>query len=288
MPNRLSDVRADIVSFVDRAATRDPQKPTEPRRFLLFKREDGNPTPALPAKGESDMDLAETQAALEKAEKDREVVEKERDEALTKAQKAEEELEKRRIGKKGAKPAPATDGDDDDDEDELAKADLPPAVRARLEKAERAEAEAAERIEKAEKEAQEASEIAKAEREQRVTREFIEKAEKELPRLGEPETVGKRLKTLSETLEKADYDKYLEEQKAINGQLEKAASKLFGEYGRGGQPPASSNGMPDILAKAEELEKADPNLSSADAFRRAAQDPTVQAQYARERDATRA
>lgn len=44
MANQLRDIRADYVSFVDKAATRDPQDPSKPRRFLLFKREDGAPS----------------------------------------------------------------------------------------------------------------------------------------------------------------------------------------------------------------------------------------------------
>jgi len=36
---QLKDLRVDFVSLVDRAAVRDPQNKSEPRRFLLYKRE---------------------------------------------------------------------------------------------------------------------------------------------------------------------------------------------------------------------------------------------------------
>jgi hypothetical protein len=44
MSNQLRDIKTDFISFVDKAATRDPQDPKKPRRFLLFKREDGAPS----------------------------------------------------------------------------------------------------------------------------------------------------------------------------------------------------------------------------------------------------
>lgn len=279
MPNRLHDVRADIVSFVDRAATRDPQNPTQPRRFLLFKREDGDPTPALPAKGGDmpDMTPEEMQAALKKAEEDTKAAEKDRDDALAKAETAEAEkaeLEKMAGGGK-AKPAKG-DEDDEDDDEKMKKAELPEAVRAHLEKADAEMVELRKRAESAE-------EIAKAERETRETAEFIQKAEKELPHMGDPEVVGKRLKKFSETLEKAEFDEYFREQAAINEQLRKGS--IEAEYGRSGdRPPApSAPGLPEAMKKAEELQKSDPNMSSAEAFRRAMRDPAVAAQYEKER-----
>ena len=100
---------------------------------------------------------------------------------------------------------------------------------------------------------------------------------------GDPEIVGKRLKKFSETLEKADYDEYFREQSAINEQLRKGSVEA--EYGRsGGRPRApSAPGLPEAMKKAEELQKSDPNMSSAEAFRRAMRDPAVAAQYEKER-----
>lgn len=45
---------------------------------------------------------------------------------------------------------------------------------------------------------------------------------------------------------------------------------------------AKRAGLTSALSKAEELEKADPNLSSAEAFRQTMLDPSVQAEYYRE------
>lgn len=220
------------------------------------------------------MTPEEMKAALEKAEKDR-------DEALAKAEAAENakaELEKAAGGGK-AKPADGKPADEENDPDattaDLSKADLPEAVKAHLAKADAELAELRKRAESAE-------EIAKAERDARETAEFIQKAERELPHMGSPDVVGARLKRLSETLTKAEYDEFYREQSAINEQLKKGA--VFQEYGTGGPgAPASAPGLPEALSKAEELQKADPSMSSAEAMRRAMRDPAVAAAYEKER-----
>ena len=276
MRNQVTDARVRRVSFVDRAATRDPKNPTQPRRKLLWKSEDAPNDPALPEEG-ADMTPDEMQAALVKAEEATEAAEKDRDDALAKADAAEKEkaeLEKQAGGGK-AKPAPKVD-DDEDDEDELKKAELPDAVKAFLAKQEGEVAELRKRAESAE-------EIAKAERDERVKAEFIQKAEKELPHMGAPEVVGARLQKLSETLTKEEFDEFYREQSAINEQLRKGS--IEAEYGRSGQraAPPSTPGLPEAMAKAEELQKSDPSMSSAEAFRRAMRDPAVAAQYEKER-----
>jgi hypothetical protein len=270
---RLHDVRVDFNSYVDRAAVRDPSNPTEPRRHILWKREGTSSTP----EGEHMTDVAtptpeELQASLAKAEQ-------ERDEALAKADTAEKEkaeLEKQAGGGK-AKPAPKM-GDDEDEMDDakMKKAELPEAVRAHLEKADAEMVELRKRAESAE-------ELAKSERETRVEAEFVDLAKSELPHMGDPEVVGKRLKKFSETLEKADYDEYFREQSAINEQLRKGS--IEAEYGRSGQRVTSPSGpgLPEAMKKAEELQKSDPNMSSAEAFRKAMRDPAVAAQYEKER-----
>ena len=276
MRNQVTDARVRRVSFVDRAATRDPKNPTQPRRKLLWKSEDAPNDPALPEEG-ADMTPDEMQAALVKAEEATEAAEKDRDDALAKADAAEKEkaeLEKQAGGGK-AKPAPKVD-EDEDDEDELKKAELPDAVKAFLAKQEGEVAELRKRAESAE-------EIAKAERDERVKAEFIQKAEKELPHMGAPEVVGARLQKLSETLTKEEFDEFYREQSAINEQLRKGS--IEAEYGRSGQraAPPSTPGLPEAMAKAEELQKSDPSMSSAEAFRRAMRDPAVAAQYEKER-----
>ena len=278
MRNQVTDVRVRRVSFVDRAATRDPSNPTQPRRKLLWKSEDAPNDPALPEEG-ADMTPDEMQAALVKAEEATKAAEKDRDDALAKAEAAEKdkaELEKQAGGGK-AKPAPKGEDDEDEmDDEKMKKSELPEAVRAHLEKADAEMVELRKRAESAE-------EIAKAERDERVKAEFIQKAEKELPHIGAPEVVGARLQKLSETLSKEEFDEFYREQSAINEQLRKGSVEA--EYGRSGQrsAPPSTPGLPEAMAKAEELQKSDPNMSSAEAFRRAMRDPAVAAQYEKER-----
>src|ERR1700676_2436174 len=276
MRNQVTDARVRHVSFLDRAATRDPKNPTQPRRKLLWKSEDAPNDPALPEEG-ADMTPDEMQAALVKAEEATEAAEKDRDDALAKADAAEKEkaeLEKQAGGGK-AKPAPKVD-DDEDDEDELKKAELPDAVKAFLAKQEGEVAELRKRAESAE-------EIAKAERDERVKAEFIQKAEKELPHMGAPEVVGARLQKLSEKLTKEEFDEFYREQSAINEQLRKGS--IEAEYDRSGQraAPPSTPGLPEAMAKGEEMQKAAPRMSSAEAFRRAMRAPAVAAQYEKER-----
>ncbi len=61
-----------------------------------------------------------------------------------------------------------------------------------------------------------------------------------------------------------------------------AHERRFGPLG-GAAPGDDTDGLPQVLAKAEEWQRADPRMSDAEAFRRAALDPAVQAEYARER-----
>ncbi len=181
MPNHVTDVRVRRISFVDRAATRDPENPTEPRRALLFKSEDATPV----------------------------------------------ELEKRRIGKKGAAPAPEP-------------ASAPRDVEAsdfRLSSA-LAEVEAGERRMLADPN----HSPAQLQKHKKVKAEL----ETELFHLHHPQQAAAR----DETLRKAEAEK-----------------------------PA---GLSSALNKAEALQKYDPELSSAEAFRQAMLDPAVQDEYYRE------
>jgi len=66
--------------------------------------------------------------------------------------------------------------------------------------------------------------------------------------------------------------------------LEKKAARHEARFGPlGKSTPPSVSGLPQALTKAEELQKADSNLSSAEAFRRTMKDPAIAAQYERER-----
>jgi hypothetical protein len=55
MPNEVTDVHVRRVSIVSRASTRDPLRPDEPRRALLFKSE------ADPTERNNDMSVVELQ-----------------------------------------------------------------------------------------------------------------------------------------------------------------------------------------------------------------------------------
>jgi hypothetical protein len=271
MPH-LQDLTVDWVSLVDRAAVRDPQNKSEPRRFLLWKRE-GTTTPTAD-KGGDHMTTTEDElrAAVDKAEQDakeareaQEKAEKERDDALAKAAEAEEK-----------------DGDDEKDggaEAEVNKADLPPAVRAALEKAEEREKEATRKADEAMLKAEAADKIAKEERDTRVTQEFITKAEgfKALP--VKPASFGPVLKRASEKLDKADFDALDELLKAADEQI--AKGDLFKEMGAGvGGSVLPSDSLGELQRKAEELRKNDSGLSKADAeIRVMKEDPELQARY---------
>lgn len=248
--SRLTDLQVEFVSLVDRAAVRDPSNPTEPQKFLLFKRESGAP----PTTGGPMPDTAtpeELSAALKKAEE-------ERDALTAKVAKLEKKL-----AKKGVKT-------DDADADELNKADLPPAVRAAIEKSERDAAAAAERAKKAEQ-------IAKAEQDRRLTAEFVTKAEtlKHLPL--DPEAFGPVLKRASELLEKDDVEAIDTLLKAANEQAR--VSELLKSYGRDGEPEGDREATDQLEKKAAEIRK-DEGVSRAEAMRRAMREnPELTAGY---------
>lgn len=257
--SRLTDVRADVVSLVDRAAVRDPSNPTEPQRFLLWKAEKGSGN-VNQTGGEMPTDNT---AALSKAEQ-------ERDDALAKNQEYQrriDELEK-------AAAQNTDDGDDDDDAmAQVEKADLPETVKAALRKAE------ADRVALA-KRAEDAERIAKNERDLREQREFIAKAETELSHIGSAQDTGLLLKSASEKLSKDEFEQLERVLKAANAQID--TGNLFVELGKGGvqENPAAREPYEAMLAKAEEIRKADPNVSQADALQKAAQlNPDLAREY---------
>lgn len=276
MPSAVSDLYVRRVSFVKRGAVRDPSNPSEPRRRLLWKSEDGEetnggasaPTNNAP-KGETmPATTEELQEALAKAEK-------ERDEALRKAQDAEEALAKS-SKKKTDNTDTDTDGDGDGDGTEaMNKAELPAPVREALEKAER-------EAEQLRKEAKEAQEIAKAERDQRVTREFIAKAEEYKALSVAPAEFGPLLKAANEKLSESEYAELERVLKSADEQITKG--DLFKEAGRGGVPRRSGDGdaYQKALSKAQELRKADSSLSEVAAMEKAMADPDVVEAYERE------
>ena len=239
--SRLTNLDVAFVSLVDRAAVRDPTNLTEPQRFLLFKRESGAP-PTTGGPMPETATLDELRAALTKAENSLAEVTK-------RAEKAERKL------RKAMKNGKITDDDGGGDADDLEKADLPPAVR--------------ERIEKAEKRAEAAERIAKAEEDMRVTREFVAKAEADYDELTfDASEFGPVLKRASEALKADDFETLDQVLKAANEQARQSA--LFKSVGRDGEPAESgSDADRTLAAKAEEIRKSEPGVSRTEAMRRA-------------------
>ena len=126
MPNLVTETVVNRITLVKRGAVRNPNNPSEPARRLLWKAEkdpEGASAPSTAPKGAA-MTPEETQAALAKAEK-------ERDEAIRKQQEAEEAL---------AKASGDEDDDDDSDDDDDPEAKKGRNSKGRFEKSELPEA----------------------------------------------------------------------------------------------------------------------------------------------------
>jgi predicted transcriptional regulator len=265
----LTNLDVTTVSLVNRAAVRDPINQDQPMRFHLIKGE----VPVWKQEGLIDpnggghMTDAEMLAAVEKAEA-------ERDEAKAALQKAEterEEVSKRvEVLEKAAKK-PVDDDGDDSDADDLNKADLPPAVRARIEKLEKDAADKDSRLEKAEK-------MAKQERETRLIREFVEKAEQYDALSQDPLEFGPVLKSAHEAMSSEHFDALETLLKAANEQVRQG--DLFKEQGKGGDGPKGGDAYSELAKAAKELRKEDRSLSPTAALEAAmANDPELQAKY---------
>jgi hypothetical protein len=285
MPNRLQDLTVDYVSLVDRAAVRDPQHKSEPRRFLVWKRE-GAELPTT-AKGGDHMEKSaeELRAELEKSEREKKEAEEARDAAKAAVEKVEKERDEA-LAKAAAK-SPGEGGDKDDTTDPkkppVKKEDLSPEARAALEKAESDNAALAERLTKAEKQAEAADELAKAERNQRVTREFISKAEELRALPAQAVTLGPILKSADEgvPLTKEQNEELNRILKAADEQIRR--SDLFKEVGASTAPGSGTDALSKLQSKAEELRKSDSSLSAAEALDKAMQDnPDLEREYAGE------
>jgi hypothetical protein len=275
---QLKDLSVDWVSLVDRAAVRDPQNKSEPRRFLLSKREGAQaPENTIRKDGTmpDDKTPEELAAALTKAEQDAERVKKEHEAELAKKQeehdaaikKAEEERDAA-IAKADPKKAPVKgDGDGDDDEPELSKA-----AQERLKKAE-------DEVAELRKSAEESQTIAKDERDRRVTAEFITKAEAYSSLPIQATEFGPVLKRAAEKLEKSDFEALEQLLTAANEQVAKGA--LFAQLGSdvgGSAVPAGA--YAEVQQKADQLRKSDGKLSKGEAEARVmSENPDLQARY---------
>ena len=152
------------------------------------------------------------------------------------------------------------------------KSELPAEVKKQLDALFKEREELLKRLERAE-------EIAKAERDLRLTKEFIAKAEDELPALPiKPEEFGPVLKQLHE-LDEGLYEKVFEVLKSTNELL--AKGEFFKEIGSSVEQPASAREK--LKAKAEELMKANPGMSRAEAYERVIKsEPELYYEYEKE------
>lgn len=153
---------------------------------------------------------------------------------------------------------------------ELEKADLPPAVKAALEKAEEDRKESAKKAEDAER-------IAKEERDTRLNKEFIAKAEGFEGLSVKPAEFGPVLKAASEKLGKDDFKELERVLKSADEQI--VNGELFKEAGSSGSR-VTSGAFEEAQKAAEEIRKADSKLSPDQALEKAFEaDPELQSRY---------
>lgn len=276
---QLQDISVDWVSLVDRAAVRDPQNKSEPRRFLLSKRE-GADAPENTIRKDGTMPDEKTpeelNAALTKAEEDAAKLQKDHEAALAKkdeerkaaVKKAEEERDAA-IAKADPKTPPVKGGSDKDGDDEP---ELSKAAQARLAKAEEQRVALEKRVGDAEK-------IAKEERDRRVTAEYIAKAEGFGSLTIDPPKFGPVLKRAAEKLDKEDYEAIEQLLTATNEQV--AKGELFKQFGSDpGGRAVPEGAYAEVQQKAEELRKSDTKLSKGEAEARIMREnPDLQARY---------
>jgi hypothetical protein len=295
MANRLTNLRVPRVSFVARAAVRDPADPSQPRRFVFMKSE--GLVPANPMKGAQMDPLTDAQKAeldptvreaLEKAGQDAvdaqaaaTKAQGERDEAIAKAGKQVNSTDGTGDGKPASKAKDGRDGDDDGDAPgKLNKGELDAAAAAAVKKAEEERDEA---IRKADERATNAENIAKAERDARVTTEWVKKAEtgdlRGLP--GAPADIGPIMKSLAEAAPEAW--SHFEKSVLLPAVAQIRESDLFKEQGRGGEGPPPESAVAKMREKVGELQKADPSLTRSTAMERVRKsDPELQSALASE------
>lgn len=270
-PKRLTNLSIDEVSIVDDPANQHAHavivkanfKPcadcTDPKACSAMQKcsMDAKKSAASAASTtEVGMTLEEAQAALTKAQGEIASVTKERDEALTKAKDLESQVSAKdgEIAKLKNPPS---------DEDVL-KA-LPEPVRKMVEESTARAKAAEEAVAKMAAEREESESIAKA---------------KELG-VGDPTVLGPVLMRIGKGKSTADDQKLIEQLlKASRNQSQVAA--LFKTVGSGDKTEADPHEQ--ILAKANELKKADPALTDAQAYTKAVeQNPDLYQSYVNKR-----
>lgn len=281
MPNLLRDLRVDAVSLVDRAAVRDPQNKSEPRRFLFWKREGATPDTNTPQGGEN---MPDETAAVLKAENDELRAELEKLSAKAPSAGA--------TNSGAATPTGRGDVEDEDRTDQEGTPAAPSKRASRDSSTEESEVEKSDEstmLLKAEmvslrKQAEAAEKMAKAEHDLRVEREYVQKAADEFQNLGlDAEDLGLILKRANENLSPEDYT-------SLETVLKAAASQsgtnqaLLRELGRTGQPKdGTQDAYSEVKKAAAEIRKSDPSLSEQRALELAAREnPDLEARMMRE------
>jgi len=117
---QLKDLNVDWISLVDKASVRDPQQKTEPRRFLLYKREG-----AVDKASTKEAQMVGTGLGIGLSASDRQAIE-----GLLGRLKAANESDDGTAVEKAMIDLSAT-------RTQLAKSDVSPLLRERLEKADR-------------------------------------------------------------------------------------------------------------------------------------------------------
>lgn len=138
-------------------------------------------------------------------------------------------------------------------EDDILKANLPEPLR--------------KRFEEMEKKAQAAEEIAKRERDERMTREYIAKAREFQGLAVNADEFGAVLKKLAESAPD-EYAKVADVLKAADEAI--AKGKLFAEVGNNGSG-SDQGAYGELVAKADEIRKTEPNLTKEQAIAKAAE-----------------
>lgn len=267
---QLRELDISKVSFVDRAAVRDPANPKEPQTFLFWKSEDG-------ANGKETAVTEENKGT----ETDVNKGEGKEPDAATQLKGAFELISKNKgalTSEQKSELAKLTKAESDGTKVEFDKSELSPAARAYFEKQ---EADLA----AARKDATEAVELAKAEALKVRKTEFLAKAEA-LPYVHPGQTpveFGELLMKMADADPEA-FKTFEAHQTAVNAQLAKSA--IWSEIGSGQN--GGGTAAEQVNVKATELMKSETGLTKEQAIEKVLEaDPDLYTAYMDTRPAAR-
>ena len=251
MTRELTNLQVQRVDLVDRAAVRDPDRPDQPSRFLVWKSETAPDDPtregvpmiqkaATPPEGSPEEEADETSA------------------------EAQAEGDKPATGNPFAKKKPVAK------EENVTTETATPEVVTKAD------------FEAVQKRAEDAEKIAKEERDMRERAESVAKAEKEFAHLpGTSQDKGAMLHELRKSVTPELFSKV----ESVFKSAEEMAAKsvLFTSMGSAGSSNGAGSAYAEIEAKAAELRKSDPKLTEAQAITKATSDnPELYRRYRQE------